>query len=613
MFGHQRHYFDSALSSLLLAVLALHYAGVFSAFDEYILIGAALLGAAPVVWGAIRAARMREWASMDMLASIALIFSLLAAEWASAVFIALMLAAARILGSLAQGRMEKGITGLLKLRPDVAKVERAGKLEMVPLENVQVGDIVIADLGERIPVDGAVLSGTATADESSLTGESLPIEKTVGSKVYSSTLISSGNVRIMTERVGKDTTLERIIALVESARAEKPKTQTLGEKFGKIYVIGIFIFAAVLFAFTRNLLLVLAVVLVVCADDVAIAIPIAYLRGIGTAARQGVIIKGARHLETLGKADIIVFDKTRTLTKGKLSVSAILPASNHTVREVLEAGSLAAQRSKHPLSNAVAAYAAVQGIVAAEADSVEEVSGNGIIAHKGALTVMIGRGSFFEHQGFPIPSELQAQDIELSKNGQSVSYIVRNSVVIGLAAVSDEIKHDARAAIERLKKLGVAKIIMLTGDNEHVARNVAGKLGIPDFYAGLLPEEKLAKIRELHREGIVVMVGDGVNDAAALSASQVGIAMGAMGVDGAIESAEIVLMNDDLLTIPKTMELARSVTRVSIEDFWLWGITNAAGLALVFSGVIGPSGAAAYNFISDFFPLLNSLRVRTHS
>ncbi|MDE1925102.1 MAG: cation-translocating P-type ATPase, partial [Patescibacteria group bacterium] len=248
-----RWYFDSALSAALVAILLLHYAHLTGAFDTALLIVAAFGGTLPVLWGAIRAVRGREWASMDMLASIALVFSLFALQWASAAFIALMLAAARILDEVTASRTEESIKGLLKLRPNTAKVEYGREIKTVPLARVAVGDIVVADLGERIPIDGTVLSGAAAVDESALTGESMPVEKKIGSKVMSSTLVSSGSVRIKTEKVGKDTTLEKIIALVVSSRAEKPKTQTLGEKFGKAYLITVFLASVALFVLTRNM------------------------------------------------------------------------------------------------------------------------------------------------------------------------------------------------------------------------------------------------------------------------------------------------------------------------------------------------------------------------
>lgn len=605
-----RYHIDLTISFALLFVLGLHYGRLLSSADEALLVAAAFVGTAPVLWGAWRALREHEWASMDMLASVALVFSIVSAQWVSAVFIALMLAGARILGELTQDQTEKNIRGLLTLRPSTAKVERGGTIEVVPVEDVRVGDIVVADIGDSIAVDGEVISGEAAVNESSLTGESLPAEKTIGSKAMSSTIVASGSICIRTDKVGKDTTLERIIALVESSRAEKPKTQTLGERFGKIYLISIFIGSVGLYFFTHNLTLVLAVVLVVCADDVAIAIPLAYLRAIGTAASHGIIVKGGRHLETLGQAQIVVFDKTGTLTQGKLSVADVVAVSGVEKNDVLEAGALAARRSSHPVARALTAYADAHNVARVFPDESEERGGQGIVAHRGGNRIIVGKTVFLKKMGIAIPTELEGFADRESDAGHTISYVARDGVVLGFFAVSDTVKQNASAAVAALKSLGVRKVVMLTGDNERVARTIASAVGIDAIYANLMPEDKIAQVKAFQKEGITIMVGDGVNDAAALAGADVGVAMGALGAEGAIESANIVLMRDDLSTLAQAMRLARSARRVSIEDFAIWGVTNAVGLALVFGGLIGPAGAAAYNFISDFFPLANSLRVR---
>ncbi len=607
----KRYHVDSALSGFLVLALLLHYAHIFpGGGDIFLIVAAAMAGTMPVLWNAVLAVRQREWASMDMLASIALIFSLLDLQWASAAFIALMLASARILGAVTEERTERGIKGLLKLRPETAKVERGGKVQIVPLGEVVVGDIVIVDLGEYVPIDGSVISGTASINESSLTGESLPVEKGVGSKVFSSTLVASGSIRIKTEKVGKDTTLEKIIALVESARAEKPQMQTLGEKFGKIYLISVFIVSGILLFITHNVSFVLSVVLVVCADDVAIAIPLAYLGAIGVAARYGVIVKGGAHLEALGSASSIVFDKTGTLTKGNLAVSHVTVAEGHKEKDVVAAAMFAACRSKHPVSRAIVAYGNGQGCEEESGEPIEEIGGKGIVTTMHGEIVHLGRISFLQEQGVHISPALETEANAVFDSGQSVTFVAKGKETIGFLAVADELRHNAKQVMEELKELGIRRTVMLTGDNERVAAAVAKKIGIDDFHAGLLPDGKVAVVNEMSRKETVVMVGDGVNDAAALSAANVGIAMGAMGVDAAIESAEIVLMHDDLSRIPDVILLARSTRRIAIEDFWIWGITNIFGLALVFAGFIGPTGAAAYNFISDFFPILNSARVR---
>lgn len=577
---------------------------------ELLIRGVALLGILPVIWYAVMAVREREWASMDMLASIALIFSIVEEKWVSATFIALMLAAARLLERLTEQRTERSIRSLLNLRPATAKVDRNGTLVTVPIEALAVGDHVIVDVGERIAVDGRVLSGQAAVDESSLTGESSPVDKGEGDKVASGTLVASGSLRIRTTHVGKDTTLERIIALVESSRAEKPAIESLGERFGKAYLLIIFCGSIALFALTRDTALVLAVVLVVCADDVAIAIPLAYLRAIGSAAKRGIVIKGGRHLETFGQAVCFVFDKTGTLTQGRPTVQGLIPIAGVSEADLLATAALAAQRSTHPLSLAIMRSAKGKSIPFDEPLSAEVVGGKGVFAETPHGAVVIGRSIFMQEKQIAFPSALSPAVAAAEGQGQSILYVARAGKMLGCVALGDSVRPEAYSTIAALRELGVRRIIMLSGDNERAARFIATQVGIEECHANLLPEEKVSRLRMLRDEGVTVMVGDGVNDAAALAGAHVGVAMGALGADGAIESANIVLMHDDLLALPEVMRLARSVRKLSIQDFFIWGATNAIGLGLVFGGIIGPAGAAAYNFLSDFLPLANSVRAR---
>lgn len=601
---------DTGLAIIFLLTLTLHCLRWMGNFDTTIVVVVALIGIVPVLFGAVQSLRNREWASMELLASIALVFSLLACEWVSAVFIELMLAAARILDNLTQDRTEQSIKGLLKLRPSVARVERHGKVEQIAVSDIAVGDIVLVSVEERIPVDGTVLSGTAAVDESSLTGESLPIDKQVSDTVLSSTLLKSGSLRIVTTKIGSETTIEKIIALVESAREEKPTTQTLGERFGKLYLLAILLGSVGLYFVTQNLSLVLAVVLVVCADDIAIAIPIAYLRAIKAAASAGIIVKGSKYLETLGQIDTLVFDKTGTLTTGNVKVTTVTPSSGHNASTVLEVAMTVAQQSSHPISRAIVSYAQTQQVSASTVDSVEECGGKGVVAIRDGSEMVVGRRSFIDERGDTYPAELlTASEAEASK-GQSISFVAQNGEVIGFIAAADSIKENAQATLAELHTLGVRNIVLLSGDNEAAVKTVASQLGIDTWHANLLPEDKIILLKKIQENNHVAMVGDGVNDAAALSVASVGIAMGGLGTEGAIESAQIVLMRDDLSGLPIAIRIARTARSVSIQDFLIWGVTNVIGLVLVFGGVIGPSGAAAYNFISDFFPLANSLRIR---
>lgn len=603
------------LAILLISVLLIHISKALGTNGQYILIGAALIGVLPVLYGAYKALTNKEWASMELLASIALLFSIIGKEWTSAVFIELMLSAARILDDLTKDRAEKSISGLLKLRPKVANIEKEGKIQTISISNIEVGEVVLVNLGERVPVDGEVLHGSASIDESSITGESLPVDKKMGDKVLSGTLVTSGSLKIKTTHVGKDTTIEKVIALVEASREEKPSIQTLGEKFGKFYLISIFVGSALVFLISKNLSLVLALVLVVCADDVAVAIPIAYLRAINSAAKHGIIVKGGKHLEALGQVDTIIFDKTGTLTKGKLKVTDLFFSDDSTKQKNIELLASAVSTSKHPLSKAIQEYTkSLVSSVKAPVDF-EEKGGRGIkatIDNGKSHSVEIGKEIYFKEINIDIPQEIKKSAEQMAERGESISFVAVDNQTVGFVAAADEIKKEAVRTLQELKNLGVKKTVMLTGDNELVGTTIAQKVGIDEWHSNLLPEDKVEIVRQMQMKSKVAMVGDGVNDAAALSLANVGIAMGGLGSEGAIESSEIILMHDNLMSIPTAIKLAHQATKISKQDFGIWGVTNIFGIALVFGGLIGPAGAAAYNFISDFFPLLNSLRVKVN-
>ncbi|MEK7208870.1 MAG: cation-translocating P-type ATPase [Patescibacteria group bacterium] len=601
--------FEVWLAGLIVIALGVHYTGAApKVLADWLILAAALFGTAPVLVSAARQLWRRE-ISMDLLASVALIFSLLSQEWTSAAFIALMLVAARFLQKITERQAERSIKSLLKLRPNLANRINRGQLETVSINQLSAGDTIIVDLGERIPVDGVISSGAITVDESSLTGESLPVEKNIGAKVFSSTILVSGSAQIIVEKIGRDTTLEKIIALVESAGQHKPRYQTIGERFGKIYLIGIFLVSGLVFYLTQNTSLVLSIVLVVCADDVAVAVPLAYLAATRAAARRGVIIKGSNYLEALGDVTTIVFDKTGTLTTGQLQLVEIVPLAPWTKHNILAYGGALAEQSKHPIAKAVVAYAQAEKIQLALAERVEELGGLGLVGASGGQEIIFARGALMTARNIRGFELLQSEIDRLENEGKSLTYLAINNKLAGLLAFTDQIRPETKKTIDQLHQLGIRRTVMLTGDNQRVAKTVANASGIKEVHSQLLPGQKVEHLKHyLTTDRTVAMVGDGINDAAALRGATVGIVLGAIGYDVAIESADIVLMRDQISKIPELIKLARFVKRIALQDFVLWGISNILGLSLVFSGVIGPAGAAAYNFITDFFPLFNSLR-----
>ncbi len=600
---------DKALIVLIVLGLIAHYTHIIApSIDIPIEIVLSAIAFIPLLSSTVRSIKSKR-VSVDLLASVALIFSFLAGEWASALFINLMLTSARVFSVYTDNRARHVIKSLLKLKPTKVKVKKGDAIVETPLANVHPGDIVIVELGERIPVDGVIIDGEATVDQSSLSGESIPLEHKKGDHVFSSVVVVSGNLTIRTEKTGKDTTLEKIITLVEQSQESKAPIAFIADAFSLWYIVIMLVGSVLLYVFMHNVALVLAVLLVVCADDIAVAIPLAYTAAIGHAAQQGVIIKGGNYLDGLRRVKIVIADKTGTLTKGKLHVERVIPFDTDEKTLIFHAA-MACFLSSHPSAKAIITYAHEKQIPAAEPEHFDEVSGEGGTATDKGQIIYIGKMSFLKEHGIAVTAA-QEQKIQEEKNADmNTTLVAYDGALQGIFSLADALKPRIKEDLAQLKLLGVEKCIMLTGDNEATAQRIAAATGIDEYHANLLPENKVETIKKyLSPNYKVMMIGDGVNDAAALSLADIGIAMGAIGSDAAIESADVVLMKDNFAKIPETMRLSRFVARVAKENFWVWGIVNAVGLALVFGGVLSPAGAAAYNFFTDFIPLINSAKL----
>lgn len=602
---------DKFLLGALVAVLISHY-GRFTphSTDEVLLTFFASIATLPVLYSAYQSLKNRK-ITVDLLAGVALSVSLLNQQWASAVFINLMLTSARIFNSYTQDRARSAIKSLLKLRPEKVKVKKGNEIVEEMISKIKKDDLIIVELGERIPVDGIVVSGQAQIDQSSLTGESALIEKGVGDKVLSSTMNVSGSLVIRAEKVGKDTIFEKIIKLVEQSQKDKVGIQTTADKFTTWYISATFLGAILIWAFTRDLNIVLSVLLVTCADDIAVAIPMAFSAGIASAAKRGIIIKGGSFLEGLVQVKTIVIDKTGTLTKGTLKVAKIHAFDGNTEKKVASIAASADFFSEHPVAKAVIRYVNEQKISFEKTEEFEEHSGMGSHAIIGGKKIICGKLSFLLGEGVIISAKRRSEIEKIKKEGLgSTLPVAYDGQLIGLILFEDEIRPEAKMTIGRLRQLGVENIVMLTGDDEKIAKKVSAAVGITAYHANLFPEDKLKYVKKyLSDDHKVAMIGDGVNDAASLALADIGIAMGALGADAAIEAADIALMKNDLSKVAEAVELGQSVSKISRQDFWIWGIVNVAGLSLVFAKIIGPEGAAAYNFVTDFLPLLNSMRM----
>ncbi len=601
---------DKFLLALLCLLLVLHYSNFLPpGLDEILLMAVSIAGTLPVVLSALRSIKDRK-ISVDLLASIALVASLLTKEWASAAFINLMLTSARIFGDYTEAKARAAIRGLLKLRPERVKIKQGNNVSEVPLNQVKVGDLIVVESGDRVPVDGSVSEGEASLDQSSLTGESMPIMKSKGDKVLSSTLVASGSIVMKAEKIGKDTTLEKIIALVENSQNEKSSIRTTSDKFATWYIIVTLVGSFVIYAIFRDMYLLLSLLLVACADDIAVAVPLAFLAAIGYAARRGVIIKGGGYLEQLSKVKTFILDKTGTITRGKMKVESLAMYNGYAESDLLRFAGMTEFFSEHPVAKTIANYLKEKKVEFEKPAVFNETPGKGISAVYEGKSLVAGKMEFMEESGVKLSDKEKDDIARVEGEGYSATIIGFGGELVGFISCADDVRPHVKYTIRKMRSLGVENVIMLTGDNEKVAKRVAAEAGIANFHANLLPEEKIAYVKEyLNKGSKVAMVGDGVNDAASLALSDVGIAMGAIGSDAAIEAADIALMRDDFKEIPEIMDLGRYTLKIARQDFWIWGIVNVAGLILVFARIFGPEGASAYNFATDFLPLFNSLRL----
>ncbi|MDB5238882.1 MAG: hypothetical protein JWO00_217 [Candidatus Parcubacteria bacterium] len=607
--------FDVALIVLTSASLAVDFFAATPAAN-IILAALSFLGLIPVALSAVRSLIGRQL-SVDLLASIALGFSLLAQEWKSAAFITLMLAFARIFEEITSAKAKRTIQSLMKYHVENVRLKIGETVKDVHISAVRPGDLVIVEAGDRVPVDGTVVSGGADLNESSLTGESDLVSKKPGDKVSTATVNESGSIVVKTDRVGADTTLARMIALVEEASRAKNKAERAADRFTQWYIFLSLVAAVVMYLVGLSSREILAVLLVVCADDIAVAIPLAFTSAIARAAKRGVIVKGSAAFEQLSKLRYVLTDKTGTLTKGMPKVVDVRAYGDFSTHKVLELALMGASESKHAVSRAIAEYGIAQKAATHAPHELEEVSGQGVRFSHGMETMLLGRPSFMEKEKIHIPEEAK-RDIVLEKDaGRGIAVLSVNGRLAGLISYMDELRPHAKEIIAETKRYGVKEWHMLTGDNEHAAAAVAGELGITHFHANMTPETKLEFVRRFEREhapAIVGYIGDGVNDAASLALADVSIAMGGIGADAAIEAADVTIMKDNLGRLPEVMSIARRVTGVMKQNFAIWALTNLIGLALVAFGLpgfmspLGPAGAATYNFLTDFIPIGNALR-----
>jgi heavy metal translocating P-type ATPase len=561
-----------------------------------------VLGGWPILKKAIENILARRM-TMELSMTIAIVAAAAIGELFTALVISLFVLVAEVLEGMTVSRGRRAIQDLLDFLPRTISVRRQGSVRDVEADELRVGDAILVNPGGRIPVDGTVLSGHSYLDQSRITGEALPVEKTVGAVVFAGSINQSGALEIKVERVGCDTSFGKIIEAVERAEQSRAPVQRLADRLAGYLVYFALGAAAVTFLVTRDIRSTISVVIVAGACGIAAGTPLAILGGIGRAARLGAIIKGGLYLETLGRIDTIVLDKTGTLTFGKPEVQAVVPWGGVSAQAVLDAAAVAESRSEHPLGNAIVAAVKMQDRELPEPEQFDYTPGQGVVARSGTAVLLVGNRALMKEHGVMVPY-VPSKGIDAA----SEILVARDGQFLGTIAVADTIRPEAKSALEALGRMGM-RTILLTGDTQASANAVARSLGISEVVAERLPEDKLAWVEDLVTQGrVVAMLGDGINDAPALTAASVGVAMGS-GTDVARESADVVLLGNDLARFVDALIIAQRTRRIVWQNFVGTITVDAVGIVLAGLGFLNPLLAAFIHVASEMVFILNSARL----
>ncbi|MCC8122259.1 MAG: cadmium-translocating P-type ATPase [Oscillospiraceae bacterium] len=574
------------------------------------LIPFALVGA-DIVATAVRSIFSGQVFNENLLMSIACIGALATAQYAEAVFVMLFYQVGELFQRYAVGKSRHSITQLMQLRPDSANVERDGALETVDPEEVAVGEVILVKPGEKIPLDGTVLDGSSALDTAALTGESLPRDVAWGDAVLSGCVNLAGPLRIEVTKPFEESTVSKMLELVENAGAKKAKTERFITRFARYYTPAV-VFAAIALAVIPSLFdgnwgqwlsRALVFLVVSCPCALVISVPLSFFGGIGGASKAGILIKGGNYLEVLARADTMAFDKTGTLTRGSFQVTALRPAQGYENAELLELAALAEHFSNHAIARSIRAACPIPPHPERLGGDVEECAGMGVRAEIDGQTVYVGNRRLLVDAGIPCPA---------AEGGGAAVYVGADGRYVGYLLIADAVKPGAAQAVASLKAVGIRKTVMLTGDTEAAARAVAQTVGIDEIHASLLPADKVEAVenllREVPRGGSLAYVGDGINDAPVLSRADVGIAMGALGSDAAMEAADIVLMDDDPCKLPVAITIARKTMRIVTQNIVfalgvkvLVLVLSALGFVSMWAAVFADVGVAV-------IAILNAMR-----
>ena len=545
--------------------------------------------------------------SSALLISMAMIAALLIGDLFAAGEVAFIMELGALLEDMTTDRAKKGLKNLISLAPSTGRLILDGKETIIPVERIQKDDVIRVLPGETIPVDGIIIAGETSIDQSVMTGESLPVDKTVGDSVYSGTINRFGSIDFKATKVGQDSSLQKLIKMVEDADKNQASTQRIADKWAS-WLVPVALFIAILaYVITGDIVRAVTVMVVFCPCALVLATPTAIMAAIGQATKHGVIIKSGEALEKMGKVSTIAFDKTGTLTYGKLEVTDIIPTRELSETDLLRIAASIESRSEHPLGKAVVEKAKANDIELADISDFKMEAGKGITATINNAKYYLGSETYIKNIGVPMPQNATTVLNNLGLEGKATIIIADENNIIGIISLSDVIRPEAREVIRQLEAMNTSTLL-LTGDNLKTASFFASKVGINDVHAGLLPGEKMDYIKKFKENGKICMIGDGVNDAPALKLADVGVAMGAIGSDIAIEAADVALMSDDITNLPYLKWLPNTTVKTIKAAITLSMCINLVAVTMSVLGILNPTtGALVHNAGSCFVVLLAAL------
>jgi Cd2+/Zn2+-exporting ATPase/Cu+-exporting ATPase len=604
---HDEGWLEWARVAFVAAILVLVWAQVVPrvrGVDILAVLGV-LIGGYPIFKEAI-ADLLERRMTMELSMTIALVAASAIGEFFTALLITVFVLIAEILEGMTVGRGRRAIRELLDLLPQTVEVRSAGKVAPRSLSEVVVGDVVLVRPGGRIPVDGVVAGGHSFIDQSTITGESMPVEKTAGTPVFAGTINQSGILEIRAEKIGRNTAFGRIIEAVERAERSRAPIQRMADRFAGYLVYFALGCAALTFLITHNARSTISVIVVAGACGIAAGTPLAILGAIGRAARKGAIIKGGLYLEVLSAVDTVVLDKTGTLTLGTPEIFDVHVYNGYRLRDVIRVAATAERFSEHPLAKAIVKRAADLSLTIGEPEAFRYSPGMGVVCEVEGQRTLVGTRALLEQNGLQVPQDGAGAE------QYSEVMVANGGLLMGSIRIADVLRSEATAAVAEMRSLGL-RTVLLTGDRKEIAEATAKQLGVDEVQSGLLPEQKVARVRQLRAEGrVVAMVGDGVNDAPALMESNVGVAMGS-GTDVARESASVVLLGNDLLRFTEVLKVARRCRAIIRANFVGTLAVDSVGVGLAAFGLLNPVLAALIHVCSELLFILNSARLLPRS